>query len=114
MSRVKKGKSALKHRKNVLKKAKGYRFGRSTKEREAKQAIMRAAHQARNHRRVKKSDFRRLWEVRISAACKENGTSYSKFINALKVKGVILDRKVLSTIAENYPEVFTAIIKFVS
>ncbi len=114
MARVKKGKTALKHRRGVLKKAKGYRFGRSKKEKEAKQAITRAAHQARAHRRVKKNDFRRLWQIKIGAASRELGMPYSKFIAALKAKNIELDRKSLADLAENHPESFKAVFGQVS
>ncbi|MEX0918412.1 MAG: 50S ribosomal protein L20 [Candidatus Paceibacterota bacterium] len=111
MPRVKRGTISLKHRRNVLKKAKGYRFGRSTKEREAKQAIIRAGQHAYAHRRTKKRDFRRLWNIRIGAAVKPLGLSYSKFINLLKIKNIALDRKVLSDMAINNPETFTRIVE---
>src|SRR3989344_3105835 len=99
MSRVKKGVNALKSRRNILRKVKGYRHGRSTKERMANEAIMHAGTYAFAHRKDKKGDFRRLWNVRLSAALKENGLSYSQFIPLLKKKGVALDRKVLALLA---------------
>lgn len=114
MSRVKKGVNALKTRRNVLKMVKGYRFGRSTKERQAYEAISHAGAYAFAHRRDKKGDFRRLWNVRLNAALRENGTTYSKFIGALKKKGVTLDRKVLSQIADETPEVFKRILSKVA
>lgn len=113
MPRVKRGTISNKSRKNVLKKAKGYRFGRSTKEVEAKVAIRKAGVYAFAHRRDKKNDFRRLWNVRIGAAVKPLGLSYSKFINALKVKNVELDRKVLADMAKNNPETFAKIVETV-
>lgn len=111
MTRVKKGVNALKTRRNILKKTKGYRHGRSKKERQANEAIFHAGTYAFAHRKDKKGDFRRLWNVRLSAALKENGTSYSKFISLLKKKGVALDRKVLSGIAADYPSVFKKIVE---
>jgi large subunit ribosomal protein L20 len=113
MTRVKKGVNALKSRKNILRKVKGYRFGRSTKERQANEAIFHAGTYAFAHRRDKKGDFRRLWNVKISYALKAMGLSYSKFIPMLKKKDVALDRKILATLAEEKPEVFRKIVETV-
>jgi large subunit ribosomal protein L20 len=113
MARVKKGTNALKSRKNILRKVKGYRFGRSTKERQANEAIFHAGSYAFAHRRDKKGDFRRLWNVRMSALLKENGMSYSKFIPALKKAGIGLDRKILAELAMNHPETFRTILNSV-
>lgn len=113
MARVKKGTNALKTRKNVLRKVKGYRFGRSKKERQANEAIFHAGTYAFAHRRDKKGDFRRLWNVRMSALLKENGMSYSKFIPALKKANIALDRKILAELAMNHPETFKTIVNSV-
>lgn len=113
MTRVKKGVNALKARRNVLLKVKGYRHGRSTKERQASEAIVHAGTYSFDHRKDKKGDFRRLWNVRLSAALRENGVSYSHFISLLKKKGVALDRKVLSEIAHKQPETLKKIIESV-
>lgn len=113
MTRVKKGVNALKTRRNILRKVKGYRFGRSTKERQANEAIFHAGTYAFAHRRDKKGDFRRLWQVRMSALLKELGLSYSKFISMLRVKNVSLDRKILSEIAAEHPETFKKIVEAV-
>lgn len=113
MTRVKKGVNALKSRKNILSKVKGYRHGRGTKERQANEAIFHAGTYAFAHRRDKKGDFRRLWNVRISVLLKENGLSYSKFISMLKKKSIALDRKILATLAEKNPETFKKIIETV-
>lgn len=113
MTRVKKGVNALKSRRNMLRKVKGYRHGRSTKERQAQEAIFHAGAYAFAHRRDKKGDFRRLWNVRISAALKEFGFSYSKFIPALKKKGIELDRKSLADLAMNQPATFKKIVEAV-
>jgi large subunit ribosomal protein L20 len=110
MTRVKKGVNALKSRKNILRKVKGYRFGRSTKERAANEAIFHAGTYAFAHRRDKKGDFRRLWNVKISYALKSLGLSYSKFIPMLKSKGILLDRKILADLAENSPAIFNKIV----
>jgi large subunit ribosomal protein L20 len=109
MTRVKKGVNALKYRRNLLKMTKGYRFGRSTKERAAQDAVLHAGAYAFAHRRDKKGDFRRLWNVRINAALRPLGHSYSKFIGALKKKNIALDRKILSQLAQENPETFKKI-----
>ncbi|MDB5254415.1 MAG: rplT [Parcubacteria group bacterium] len=111
MTRVKKGVNALKSRKNILRKVKGYRHGRSTKERQANEAIFHAGTYSFAHRRDKKGDFRRLWNVRISSSLKQMGTSYSKFIHALKLKNIGLDRKILSDLAQNHPEIFKKVLE---
>ena len=90
MSRVKRGTTSLKRRRNVLKLAKGYRFGRSTKERKAKEAIYHAFNHAFAHRRRKKGDFRRLWNIRLNAAVRPFGMSYSRFIDALNKQNIAL------------------------
>lgn len=100
----------MKHRRNVLKRAKGYQFGRSKKEVEAKVALRKAGAHAFAHRKDKKNDMRKLWNVKMNAALRELGTTYSKFINALKLKKIILDRKILADLAENNPEVFKKIV----
>jgi large subunit ribosomal protein L20 len=117
MSRVKRGTISMKRRRNVLKDAKGFRFGRSKKEREAKVALTKAGVHAFTHRRQKKANFRGLWQTRLSAALAQYpiGTgvkpfSYSKFIGALKKKGVLLNRKMLADLAATEPKVFEAIV----
>lgn len=118
MTRVKKGVNALKTRRNVLKMVKGYRFGRSTKERQAYEAISHAGTYAFAHRRDKKNDFRKLWNVRIGSALSTIGEgktlSYSKFIGGLKKKNITLDRKSLATLAEMYPEAFKKVVEAVA
>jgi len=111
MARVKRGTTSLKTRRNVLKQVKGYRFGRSTKERQAREAIAHAGNHAFDHRRDKKGDFRRLWNIRINAAVRGFDTSYSKFIGILKKKEIELNRKMLSEIAKDNPESFKRIVK---
>lgn len=110
MTRVKGGVISQKRRRNVLKQTKGYRHGRSTKERQAKEAIAHAGNHAFAHRRDKKNDFRRLWQIKINAAIRPLGMSYSKFIDALKKKDIGLDRKVLADLAENNPETFEKVV----
>ena len=116
MTRVKKGVHALKTRKNILSQVKGYRFNRSTKERTAYEAISHAGTYAFAHRRDKKGDFRKLWNVRINAALRNLNEkySYSKFIGNLKKANIELDRKILSTLAHESPKTFEAIVKKVN
>jgi len=113
MTRVKKGVNALKSRKNILRKVKGYRYGRSKKERLANEAIMHAGTYSFDHRRDKKGDFRRLWNVRLSALLRQNGISYSRFIPLLKKTGIALDRKILAGLAERQPGIFKKILEAV-
>jgi large subunit ribosomal protein L20 len=109
MTRVKRGVIKNKRRKNILSQTKGYRFGRSTKEAAAKEAIAHAGTYAFAHRRDKKSDKRRLWQVQINAAVRDMGMSYSKFIGALKKANIEIDRKILSTMASENPTTFKKI-----
>ncbi len=113
MTRIKRGTISLKRRKNVLKKVKGYRFGRSKKERQAKEAIRHAGAHAFAHRRDKKADYRTLWQARINGAVRPLGMTYSQFIASLKKKNIVLDRKILADIAKNHPESFKAIVELV-
>ncbi len=103
----------MKRRRNVLADAKGYRHGRSTKEIGAKVAITKAGVYAFTHRKDKKNDMRKLWTVRLNAALRPLGFSYSKFIDVLKKKNITLDRKVLSEIARTNPEAFAQIVESV-
>ena len=114
MARVKRGTLKNKRRKNILAQTKGYRFDRSTKERVAHEAIRHAGAHAFRHRREKKRDFRSLWTLRINAGARDNGLSYSKFIGALKKANIGLDRKSLSALAMEHPEVFARVIKSVN
>lgn len=114
MARVKRGTIAIKRRRNVLERAKGYNFGRGTKEKQAKEALFHSGAYAFAHRRDKKNDFRRLWNVRINASLRELGTTYSKFIGVLKKKNLEIDRKILATLAKDRPESFSRIVKSVS
>lgn len=110
MTRVKRGTIANKRRKNILSQTKGYRFGRSTKEAQAKEAIAHAGTYAFAHRRDKKSDARKIWNVRINAAVRAEGTTYSVFMNDLKKANIGLDRKILSGLAQTHPETFKRIL----
>ncbi len=111
MTRVKRGVIKNKRRRNILAQTKGFRFGRSKKEAQAKEAIMHAGAYSFAHRKDKKADQRSLWTTRINASVREHGLSYSKFIDTLKKKNVKLDRKILSDIAMRNPETFSRIIK---
>ena len=116
MTRVKGGVHALKTRRNILADVKGYRFRRSKTEKAAYEAISHAGAYAFAHRRDKKGDFRRLWNVKINAALHALSTekqkfSYSKFIGALKKKNIALDRKSLAILAEMHPKAFEAVVK---
>ncbi len=113
MARVKGGLTSAKRRRNILSQVKGYRFGRSTKERMAREAIAHAGKYSFAHRKDKKGDFRRLFTVRINAALGSE-LSYSRFIDMLKKANVTLNRKVLSELAADYPAAFEAVIKKVS
>ncbi len=116
MTRVKKGVNALKTRRNILSQVKGYRFNRSTKERNAYEAISHAGTYAFAHRRDKKGDFRKLWNVRINAALRNINEkySYSKFIGNLKKANIAIDRKILSQLAHENPKSFEIIVKKVN
>ncbi len=106
MARVKRGTTKNKRRKYILKQTKGYRFGRKSKERVAKEAIHHAGAHAFRDRRLKKRNFRNLFTLRINAATRENGFSYSKLMGALKKTGNTLDRKSLAALAKDHPEAF--------
>lgn len=111
MTRVKKGVNALKTRRNLLKQVKGFRFARSKKERAAYEALMHAGSYAFAHRRDKKNDMRKLWQIRLGAALREHSISYSKFMGALKKAHIHLDRKVMAQIASESPLAFKAIVE---
>ncbi|OIO19993.1 MAG: 50S ribosomal protein L20 [Candidatus Magasanikbacteria bacterium CG_4_9_14_0_2_um_filter_41_10] len=113
MSRVKRGTQHVKHRKNILELTKGFRGGLRNRIKIAKTAGTKAGAHAYRDRRVKKRNSRRLWQVRINAAVRMLGLSYSAFTGQLKKKEVGLDRKVLSEIAAQQPETFKKIAEFV-
>lgn len=113
MSRVKGGVIAAKRRRNILSQVKGYRFGRSKKERMAREAIAHAGKYAFAHRKDKKNDYRRLFNVRIGAGLGE-ALSYSKFIGALKKSGIAINRKMLSELAAEHPAIFKKLVEKVS
>jgi len=111
MSRVKRSVPARKHRKNILKHAKGFTQARKSKFRAAKDALRHAWAYAYRDRRVKKRTFRNLWNIQINALARQNGITYSRLINGLKKKSIELDRKVLSELANQYPEIFVKIVE---
>ena len=99
MPRVKRGVTAKARHKKILEKAKGYRGARSRVLRVAKQAVTKAGQYAYRDRRQRKRQFRALWIVRINAAARENGLSYSRFIDGLNKAGIAVDRKILADLA---------------
>jgi large subunit ribosomal protein L20 len=110
MPRVKRGTIAHKKREKVLKLTKGFRWGRKSKERAAKEALLHALSRKFRGRKEKKRVFRNLWNVRINAGGRTEGVSYSKLIAGLKKKGVKLDRKMLADLAKNEPAVFKKVV----
>ncbi|MBI2175663.1 MAG: 50S ribosomal protein L20 [Parcubacteria group bacterium] len=110
MTRVKRGTTATKRRRNVLKMTKGYRWGRKSKERSAREAILHAGVHAFHDRRKKKRNFRKLWQIKINAASRANGVSYSVLIHRLKSANITLNRKMLAELAEHHPEAFAAVL----
>mgnify|MGYP001571467255 CR=1 FL=1 len=113
MTRVKKGVHALKRRRSILKQTKGFRHGRSTKERQAKEAILHAGNYSFAHRKDKKSHNRKLWNIKINAGARELGTTYSKLIDGLKKKNILIDRKILADLAENNSSAFAKVLEAV-
>lgn len=111
MTRVKRGTTSLRRRRNVLKQTKGFRWQRKSKERAAREALLHAGVHAFQDRRKKKRNFRALWNIKINAGARENGLSYSKLMNNLKKTGVGLNRKMLAELAEHYPEIFKQIVE---
>ena len=111
MPRVKRGTTANKKRKKVLKATKGFKWGRKSKERAAKEALLHSMSRAFKGRKEKKRTFRNLWTIRINAAVREYDLTYGKFINALKKKNILLDRKILADLAKNEPDVFKKIVE---
>jgi large subunit ribosomal protein L20 len=111
MPRVKRGVQARARHKKIMKKAKGYYGARSRVYRVAKQAVIKAAQYAYRDRRTKKREFRALWIIRINAAARECGLSYSRFMNALSKSGIELDRKVLADMAMNDKVAFAKVVE---
>ena len=109
--RVKTGTVRRKRHKKILKMAKGFYSGRRKHFRKAKEQIERSLVYAFRDRKQKKRDFRKLWIIRINAACRLNDINYSRFINGLKKANIDLDRKILADLAMNEPEVFASIVE---
>jgi len=110
MPRVKRGNVRTKKRRAVLQKTKGYKWGRKNLTRRAKTAAKKAGAHALRDRHLKKRTNRGLWQVRLNAAVRKHDLTYSKFINLLKQNKIELDRKVLSEIAQQNPDVFKKMI----
>ena len=106
MTRIKGGVLHAKRRRGILKHTKGFRWGRKSKIKVAKVAKMKAGQYAFAGRRAKKRSARGLWQIKINAAARELGMSYSALMGALKKKGVTLDRKILATLGQKYPVIF--------
>jgi len=109
MPRVKRGFKARRRRNKVLKAAKGFRGGHSKQYRTAESAVLRAGAYEYRDRRVRKRDFRKLWIIRINAAARAHGLSYSRLMGALNKAGVVLDRKVLADMAISDPAGFAKV-----
>lgn len=114
MPRVKSGVISKKRRKNVLAKAKGFRYGRKSKYRLAHDALLHAGEHAIRGRKEKKRNYRRLWQVKINAFARSHETTYSKFIDLLKKGKVEIDRKILAELCEKDPMVVEAILKHIT
>ncbi len=111
MSRVTRGFKARRRRKKILKMAKGYRGARRLCFKQAKETVEKGLCYAYRDRRAKKRQFRRLWIVRINAACRLNGISYSRFMNGMKKTKMAIDRKILADIAVTVSIAFSAIVE---
>ena len=111
MARVKNGAVTKARHKKVLKQAKGYFGSKHRLYKSAKEQLMHSGQYAFRDRKQKKREFRKLWITRINAACRENGISYSRFIEGLNKAGVLVNRKMLSEIAINDPKAFTKLVE---
>lgn len=110
MPRVKRGVIANRRRKRLLKHTKGFLWTRKSKFRQAKEATLHAWSFQFADRKKKKREFRKLWTIKLNAAARQNGTTYSKLINQLLKANIQLDRKILADIAEHNPEIFSKIV----
>jgi large subunit ribosomal protein L20 len=111
MARVKRAVHSKKHRRATLERAKGYYGNKSRSYRAANEQVMHSLQYAFRDRRARKGEFRKLWITRINAACRQNGISYSKFINGLKNAGIEVDRKILADLAVTDAAAFTALVE---
>lgn len=114
MPRVKRGVTARRRHKRILEQCEGFWGGRKNRIRQAMHALWKSWQYATAHRKLKKRDFRRLWIARINAACRANGTSYSRFLGSLKKSGIELDRKVLADMALNDGAAFQKLVQLAS
>lgn len=111
MPRVKGGTTSNKRRMHLLKYAKGFRWGRKSKYRAAKEATKHAWRYSFRDRKAKKGERRALWQIQINAACRKSGISYSKFISYLKKNKIEVDRKILAGLAQDNPQIFEKIVE---
>jgi large subunit ribosomal protein L20 len=111
MARVKRSVHAKKKRREILERAQGYYGNKSRSYRAANEQLLHSGQYAFRDRRARKGDFRALWIQRINAACRQEGTSYSRFIAGLKAAGIEVDRKVLADLAVTDPAAFGALVK---
>ncbi len=110
MARVKRGVTSHKKHKKILKLTKGHKAGRSTLIRQAKESLLHAGQYAFAGRKQRKRDMRKLWIIQLNNAVRNEGLTYSKFINKLQTKNIKLDRKILADLAVNHPEDFKKVI----
>jgi large subunit ribosomal protein L20 len=110
VARVKRAVNAHKKRRTTLELASGYRGQRSRLYRKAKEQVLHSLNYAYRDRRARKGDFRQLWITRINAAARENGMTYNRFIQGLRVAGVEVDRKILAELAVSDPKAFAALV----
>ena len=111
MARIKRGVTKRRRHKKIVKMASGHQSGRHRIFRHANESVIHALNYAYVHRREKKGDMRRLWNIRINAAARTNGLSYSKLIHGLKLAGVEVNRKMLAELGADDPEAFTTIVE---
>lgn len=109
--RVKRGVTARARHNKIRKQTKGMTLSNRSSVRRGKQAVVRSLENAYNDRRNRKRTFRQLWNTRINAAARENGTTYSQLINAMRLKNISVDRKIMSELAVNDSEAFTVVVK---
>ncbi len=114
MARVKRPAQSRRRRRELLARARGYYGNKSRSWRSANEQLMHSGNYAFRDRRARKNDFRRLWIQRINAACRQRGTSYSRFIAGLRAAGIEVDRKILADLAVNDPDAFSALVEAAS
>jgi len=111
MARVKSGKISQKKKRHILQYTKGFRWGRKSKLRAAKEAIHHAWEYAYRDRKAKKGEFRNFWQIQINAASRRSGLPYNKLINGLKKNKIELDRKILAEFSQKHPHIFEKIVE---